>query len=145
VARLEWAVHESFHAADPTPFDFAALVQVAPDRQGTLRFRLAPAVRLVASTHPVLAIWEANQPLRDGCPDRAQGPDHVLVRRAGFEVSPMQVDPATWAFLDALAGGAALERASETLGADEGRLASLMARWIGDGVIAGFEMPEHRA
>ena len=139
VARLEWAMHEAFHAADAPVLDFAALAAVAPQAQGGLRLRLAPAVRLVASSHPVLALWEANQPDRDGTPARAEGPDQIVVWRVRFDVSAERVDAASWALLCALRDGATLERATAALGADEARLPSLLAHWVSSGVIASFE------
>jgi hypothetical protein len=139
VARLEWAVHESFHAADAPGFDFEALGRLAPDAHGALRFRLDPDVRLVASRYPVLAIWEANQPPRDGSPDRAEGADCVLVRREGFEAIPRAIDATAWRFLDALRRGSPLEEASDALGAAARSLPALLAHWISVGVIGGFE------
>lgn len=140
VARLEWAVHESFHEAEAPAFDFAALARVPAERHGGLRLRLAPHVRLVASPHPVLAIWEANQPERDGAPDRFEGPDHVVVRREGFGVVPQAIDATAWNFLRSLGDGASLATASEALGVqEESRLPALLSHWIGAGVIAGFE------
>ncbi|HUJ01110.1 MAG TPA: DNA-binding domain-containing protein, partial [Usitatibacter sp.] len=46
VARLEWARHESFHAAEAPGLDAAALAAVAPERQGEVRLLLHPSVRL---------------------------------------------------------------------------------------------------
>src|SRR5438552_287340 len=42
VARLEWACHECYHAADGPAFDFATLAEVLPERYDELRFRLGP-------------------------------------------------------------------------------------------------------
>ena len=68
VARLEWACHECYHAADAGAFDFAALARVPAERHAGLRFLLHPSTRLLRSSHPVAAIMEANQPDRDGTP-----------------------------------------------------------------------------
>jgi hypothetical protein len=139
VARLEWAVHESAHAADAPPFDFAALAAVAEDEQGALRVRLAPAARWLAAEHPVVAIWQANQPDRDGSPDRTEGADRVLVHRVGTDVVVETLDAHAWELLAALAAGASLEHATAALGAQSASLPSLLARWIAGGVIAAFE------
>jgi len=138
VARLEWALHESHRAEEAPACDFIALSAVAPDRQGAIRFKLHPAVRLVASPHPIVAIWEANQPGRDGTLARRDGPDHVLVRRAG----PIALDAREWAFLDSIRRGASLDEASAELDDDSGEaLDSALARLAGEGVACGFELP----
>ncbi len=52
-------------AAEAPRLDAAALAGV-PRQQGALVLRLHPSVRRVESLHPVVGIWEANQPDRDG-------------------------------------------------------------------------------
>jgi hypothetical protein len=143
VARLEWAVHESAHAAEPRDFDFASLARVAESEHAALRARLAPPVRLMRSPWPVLAIWEANQNGRDGVPDRMDGPDHLVVRRQGGAVSVTRIDAEAWDLLRALAHGEPLGRAARLLGAHAGRLPALLAEWTAGAVIEGFhrEMP----
>ena len=68
VARLEWAVHEAGFASDAPSFDIAALAAVETARQPELVLAFAPATRLLQSAHPVVALWEANQPGEDGTP-----------------------------------------------------------------------------
>ncbi|MGZ5034085.1 MAG: HvfC/BufC family peptide modification chaperone [Usitatibacter sp.] len=146
VARLEWAVHESFHAADGAPLDYGRLGRVAPESYGALRFHLHPAVRFVSSVHPVLAIWEANQPGRDGTPERDAAPERVLVRRDGFVVRPELVGERDWNFLAALDLGATLEEAGNAIGESaEEFLADALARHASAGIIAGFDAPEPAA
>jgi len=143
IARLEWACHESYHAADALPFDLAALAQVAPESLGEVRFRLHPAARLMRSAHPIAAIWEANQPPADGTPARIEGPDHVLVRREGLAVRVQRVDAAEWTLLAAFAAGAGLEAASAALAPGDGEriLAASLARFVRDQVLCGFTLP----
>jgi Putative DNA-binding domain len=146
VARLEWAVHESFHAADGAPLDFEALARLGCEDYGAIRLRLHPAVRFVSSEHPVLAIWEANQPGRDGTPEREAGAEHVLVRRDGFVVRPALVSERDWNFLAALDLGATLEEAGDAVGETAGEyLADALARHASAGVIAGFDLPDRAA
>lgn len=147
VARLEWACHESFHAGDAPALDGAALALVAQERHGEIRFRLHPSVRLVASPHPVMSIWEANQPERDGTPEVCTGAEHVIVRRAGLAVCLDRVAPAEWPFVAALARGETLEEALDAADPDAaaGFLAPLLARLAADAVLAGFIAPEDSA
>ena len=139
VARLEWAWHRSFHAADAAPLDRRALGAVRPEAQGAIRLRLHPSVRLLRSAHPVASIWEANQEGRDGTPDRSRGPEWILVQRDGVEVAVHRLRAPEWRFLEAIAGGADLDAASECLGDDtEALLGPLLARMAAAGVFAGF-------
>lgn len=138
VARLEWACHESYRAADAPALDFAALAQVPPDAQATIRFRLHPAVRLVESRHPVASIWQANQPGNDGTPARTEGGEQVLVRRDQGVVRVEVADAARWQLADAFAHGCTLAEAGETLG---DALPAMLADFASAGVIAGFDVP----
>lgn len=141
VARLEWAIHESAFAADGATFDYAALAGVPPERYGAVRLRLQPAARLLESPHPVVAIWEANQPGRDGSPERAEGPDLVLVARQGFTPAPQRLAPAEWSLLRAVAGGASLDEACAAMGEEAALLGEIVARHAAAGVVCGFAFP----
>ena len=143
VARLEWACHESHYAADAEPFDLAGLARVTPGSLGEVRFHLHPAARLMRSAHPIAAIWEANQPHRDGTSARSDGPDHVVVRREGLVVRVESVEAAEWALLAAFAAGAGLEAASASLALGEAQriLSASLARFVRDHVLCGFTVP----
>lgn len=139
VARLEWACHESFHAADAPLLDALALAAVAPQSQGRVRLRLHPSVRLVESAHPIAAIREANQPGCDGTPARLAGPDYVLVHRDRGVVRARRVEHGEWALLRALRERRTLDEAVVAMGADAERcLAEALARLAREGTIAGF-------
>ena len=113
VARLEWAVHESFMAADAAGLDFTRLAQVDPECYPRLRLRLHPAVRMVGSEHPVLAIWDANQSDRDGTLEGGTGAQRVLVRRDGEVARPTSITEQEFGLLRALEAGATLEDAGD--------------------------------
>lgn len=117
VARLEWAWHECFHAADAAPLDVARLATIDPAAHGALVFRLHPAVRLLDSPFPVVRIWQVNQPEFSGdmAIDWARGGDAVLVRRerAGVEVVIGALPTGEYHFLCALQSQQALEAASQ--------------------------------
>lgn len=108
VARLEWAVAQAFHAANARAFDYAALAAVAEPERAQLRLRLQPAARLVASPHPILDIWEANQPARDGVPANLSTGARVLVYRDALEVRARLLSTGEWSFLSSVASGATL-------------------------------------
>lgn len=142
VARLEWALHESERAGDAAPLDLAALARCAAGDPGAIRLRLHPAVRLIASPHPILAIWEANQAGRDGSPEDAPGAARVLVRRVGGVALPAAIDAFDWTLLAALAAGETLDQACVALGeAAAEHLGPALARHVRDGVLCDFEAP----
>lgn len=141
VARLEWAVHECAAAADAPSFDFGALRHVPAERHGGLSLRLHPSACLLESPHPVVAIWEANQPARDGRPTRLDGGDRVLVARRGFEPVPRSLPAADWILLEALASGCTLDECCAMLGDEASRLQELLVGYAAEGVVCGFDMP----
>lgn len=140
VARLEWALHESYHAADAPPFDFASLAAVPPQRHGDVRLRLHPAVRLLRPAFPVVAIWEANQPGCDATPRRAEGPEHVLVLRQGYRPLPYAISACDYELLAGMASHATLGALSDRMGEDAGRLEQLLPYYAAAGAICGFEL-----
>ncbi|MBL0121451.1 MAG: putative DNA-binding domain-containing protein [Betaproteobacteria bacterium] len=119
VAKLEWAWHECFHAADAAPMDLGRLASVAPDAHGLLVFHLHPAVRLLVSAYPVLRIWQVNQPdfAGDMQIDWAQGGDALMVRRdsgvgGGLEVVIQSLAAGEYRFMCELHARRTLERAA---------------------------------
>lgn len=113
VARLEWAIDEASRAADteraPTSI-LAAFAEVAPDRLSAVRITLEPSCRLVASRYPILRLWQVNQPDHDGddCVSLDASAQALLVRRdvRGIALEPLTAGEFAW--LEALASGAAL-------------------------------------
>jgi hypothetical protein len=103
VARLEWAYHRVFHAADHAPLDPARLAAVPPEHQAALRLRLHPAARLVVSPYPVFTLWQANQEGGDGRVDLAIGGERVLVIRRGLDIEMERLSVAEHALLAACA------------------------------------------
>jgi hypothetical protein len=144
VACLEWAVAQAFHAANARAFDYAALAAIAAPERERVCLRLQPAARLVASAHPILDIWEANQPARDGVPAKLCAEARVLVFRAGLEVRVRALSTGEWSFLSAAASGATLA----ALAADPilaPILAGELVQWARLTVIDGFDLCSPRA
>ena len=145
VARLEWAIDEAHRATDASPRPdavLAALSAVASDRLPGARLRLAPHCRLVASDHPILRIWQVNQPGFDG-DDRVAldgaSADRLLVRRdANDAVSVERLPAGDFAWLAALAGDATFAAAIDAATASRGEfdLGAALRAHIGDGTIA---------
>jgi len=104
VARLEWAYHCAFHAADAPNEAVEHLRTIDASRYGELRFVLHPSARLIASVFPILQIWLGNQPEFNGESgiDLDAGGECVLVIRRGPRVMLESLTPGEFALLDAL-------------------------------------------
>ncbi|MEO0358628.1 MAG: DNA-binding domain-containing protein [Pseudomonadota bacterium] len=112
VARLELARRDAYHAQDVDammPDDFAALGEAGMKALNVSRH---PAVRIVASPHPIHDIWLRNS----GAPDHPIAPSaqHVVVTRPGLDVQMAALSPVVAAFFETLSElgvGAAIEAA----------------------------------
>ncbi len=113
VARLEWAQHEVYHAADHAYLEPQSLTAIDPDCYESLRFTLHPARRLLHSAYPVVRIWAVNQPDFDGdqMVDLSAPGDCVLVLRINGEIEFHTVAPAEYRFLVTIHEGDTLGRA----------------------------------
>ncbi len=113
VARLEWAYHRAFHAADACAIDITSFEDAATAHADSLRFTLNPAAAIIESDYPILTIWETNQDgfegdsrvVLDGTGDR------VLVNRAAYDIQFHRLPPGEHALLRALSMDAALAEA----------------------------------
>jgi len=144
VARLEWAIDEVNRAADSctSPDDvLRTLAALPPERLPALRLRMAPSCRLIASSFPVLRIWQVNQ--RDHAGDLAVDfdtmPDRLRIRREPAGVALDRIDAGSFAWLAALMGGATLAIAIERAQDEDATfdLGTTLHRCIGDGTITG--------
>jgi hypothetical protein len=143
VARLEWAWHEALMAADADALDLAALARVPEAAASDIRFEIHPSVRVVRSLWPILAIWEANQPQRDGTAERDEGHDIVLVWRGHAQVQATLLTDSTATFLERLRSGLTLGVASEVPG--EWDLPETLRSFAAYGVLCGFRTPSKPA
>ena len=141
LARLEWAVHRAYGAADAAPWDGAALAQVAPARQAAILLEWAAGTALVDAGFPVARVWQIHQPGFDGefSVDWVV-PEHAWVARDGFRVVVSALDAGDAAFVaHSLAGATLGTCAVAALTADPGfDLGRLLARALASNAIAGF-------
>lgn len=112
VARLEWAVHRAYHAADAEPLEVVAVAATLPAQSADLVFTPHPSLMLVRSPYAVDQIWRLHQ---NGSPaaevridDRAA---YLVVARPRRTVEILSFDAAAFAVVEALAGGKALGQA----------------------------------
>lgn len=81
VARLEWARHMAYHAADAEALSLEAL-QMALDNVDRATLRLHPSLSIVRSAYPVVTIWQLAMREGEEEPVRlpADGEDALVVR-----------------------------------------------------------------
>lgn len=114
VARLEWAYHSVFHAAESAYLDVTKLYAVAENEYEKLRFSLNPASRLIKSDYPVLSIWRVNQEGSDEeAVDLDVGGSNVLVIRRNMDIDFQPLSDGEFAFLYSLSQGDEFARACE--------------------------------
>ena len=118
VARVEWSINESYHAADARPVTIDALSTLDPDALERVRFVFHPSLRLIRSDWPVLSIWHAHQ--QDDPAVHLSGLAQARVER-GFLVRPALEVQATrlpgdgFQLLAALCDGGTLAEAAGAL------------------------------
>jgi len=116
VARLEWAYQEVLTAADAPVLDVRRLATVSSQDYGELVFVPHPALRTVASSVPILAIWRANQP---GDPEAGalvnldSGPGRVLLTRQADHVELRDCSPGLFVLAQAICAGQPLGIAAD--------------------------------
>lgn len=112
LARLEWAMNESYYAGDAPVLAAETLGAVAPERLPALRLAFHPAARLVTSAHhPIYTIWAAataGDPLPNPLPEHGEA---VLVARPSGPIEAFRLDAGETVFLGAAAAGAPLGKA----------------------------------
>jgi hypothetical protein len=147
LAALEWAVADAAVAADADVVDTAALGAVPPDALPEARLLVAPSLRMVAATVPVLSVWRANQP--DGTGDAVDldaGPEYVIVHRNAEDVVELRPVPrAEFAFVDALARGAGLGTAIDRAELPVDDLPAALGALFGAGAISGVQVADAAA
>jgi hypothetical protein len=115
LARLEWAMNEAYDAVEAPALAPETLAAISPERLPALRLALHPAARIVASEHPIHAIWTAataGGTAPDPAPDDGTPfGDAVLVARPSGPVEAFRLGAGETAFLGAVAAGAPLENA----------------------------------
>lgn len=108
VARLEAARTQAFHAADAASLDGSALAGVAADT----RLLLHPSLRMIASHHPVVSIWQANLASGEVPPVAHWTAQTALVVRPALEVVVRAIDGETENFIGLLSAGATVGEAA---------------------------------
>lgn len=146
LARLERSVQEVFDAPRATPLTTDALLAVPPGEWGALRLATAPALRLLAFTHPVNVWYQAWRETGTVGPAPARAPSWLALYRREWRVWRAPLSSEQHALLTALGRGATLAEAlaelAERPGAEletVGRsLSDWFREWSGSGFFVGL-------
>jgi hypothetical protein len=145
VARLEWAIHLAFNAAEAAPLQLESLAAVPPGLVPRLRWHLHPSAVLIESRYPVYAIWRISTLAPEGNEqvDLDAGPDRLLVVRRGASVEIEPLALAEWTALTALAAGGTLADVHADASAIDSAfdLSSFLQRHVAAQSIVAFEVP----
>lgn len=116
-ARLEWLIHESFHAAEAEQRCTERLRRIAPEEYASVRFELHPACRLLTSPYPIHRIWQVNQPGYEGDDrvDLSRGGVNLLLRRRNYVVELEEIAATDFAMFKQFAAGETFSRAYEAV------------------------------
>ncbi len=112
VARIEWACHAAYYAADVAPLTATAFAALAPGPDTALEVH--PAARVESSVFPIHTIWELNA--HDGEVRATELPsdgEAVLVTRPSCDVIVRKIGLDTSMFVSALASGETVGEAYE--------------------------------
>ena len=147
VARLEWAVSQAFHAFDQPPRNVNPLASLSLERGEGARLIFQPSVQVIASSWPILDLWQARTQPREQIDIPVRGrPQRVLVARRDFHVRCELIEEQQRLLLESLLGGGTLGAACAALTAQSGGetlpLSDWFARWVADGLIIGFRSLE---
>lgn len=138
LARLEWALHRVFHAADRPALNPARIRAALEADDGAIALGLNPACRALAARYPVQRIWHAHQGPGDPPPlEIAPEVTFLLVARRGDETFIEPLSTPEFAVLHALARGEALDYAlGDAAGLDpDADLQALLVRRLADGTL----------
>lgn len=113
VARLELGLRESYHAADSQPLPESEFQRLLGDDISLLRLQLAPAVRLLRSSWPVVSIWEAHHG-KGPLPHRAA--EDAIILRPEFDPRPSRLPRGGADFLAGVMAGRSLGESLDLAG-----------------------------
>lgn len=144
VARLEWALNLAQIAPHAPRLDRAALAALPTHALPGVVFTVNSSVRLLASAYAIDRIWLANQePVQPGVVEIA-GASRLQVYRAVDGPAFAALEPAQFAFRQALQRGLTLGEAAEVAASADPMfdLALELRRMIQEDVISGFTLME---
>lgn len=119
LARLEWALNDSYFAAEALSLSGDVFASVPPDQLGDLTLIPHPAMRLVRSDHPVWGLWRTGAEDEDGVDGQGTC---ILIVRPEAVVDAVPISIGDHAFVEAASKGQPLGSAVDA-GLDAGAAA----------------------
>jgi hypothetical protein len=113
-ARIERAWLDAYHAPDVAPLSPDVLAAVPSDRLSDLVFTAHPAVCIVRSVYPAVAIFAMNRVEGPVTPLRSSAAEDALITRPDMEVAVRLLPPGGAAFLKTLIDGGTFAAAVAT-------------------------------
>lgn len=142
LARFEWTQGEAFDAADAPTLGIDHIAALPAEAWPALRLHLHPAVRLLASACNAADIAEALASGSAPAELRTEPASDLLLWRRDGDVQWRRLDADEAMALRAIAAGDAFARLCERLDTPHAdgalRAASLLKRWLADGLLAAF-------
>ena len=140
LARLQWAMVETFDAAEFTPLDFNELQTLSPEQWAGVKLRANPSVHVMEFDHP------ANRYLQDrfdgGEPTIPEPqPSRVLLNRVDGRVWRTELPEPIHRVLSALVEGAPFGPALEAGVEHDQDVTVWFREWSADGVFVAAEIP----
>lgn len=142
IARLEWARHTAYHAADATPLRAENFAAIPAEQIAALKLALHPSLTVVPSPYPIVSIWETNAFDDEVQPIGAEaGAEDAMIARPDMTVEVRRLPPGAAAFIGALNDGETLGEAAAQGAAADARfdLAGNIAGLIDAGTIIGYQ------
>lgn len=103
IARLEHALRQSYHAADSAAADPTILQSLSEDALMACKMRVAPSVRVLSSSWPLVSIWAYARDPSVGQPPAV--PQDCVILRPEFDPMPHILPNGGLAFVTTLAKG----------------------------------------
>lgn len=140
IARLEWARHTAYHAADATPLTAEDFAGLPAEQVAALTLTLHPSLTVVSSPYPIVAIWETNT-FDEEVRRVSAEPQDAMIARPEMTVEVRRLPPGAAAFITALGDGQTLGAAAERAAAADQSfdLAGNIAGLIDAGVIVAYQ------
>ena len=144
VARLDWAHHCAYHAADSVPVPLDRINAVPAESYADLMFVLSPSASILTSRHPVYSIWQFSQAETetDIAPTLDSGGEQVLVFRPALDIVTKRITMEEYVFISALDRGLTLSNAIDVAVKSDSafELNSVLGQCLSSGLIVNLNL-----
>ncbi len=141
IARLEWLFHLSSLADDANSSDWSGFAELSEDALSSVVIELHPSVQVMASSHPILKIWEMCKENGAAFDPSKESGDNVLLVRKDLKVNLYPLADNEIVFLRSIiAGGTLFDAYDNALGiGDDAAMQGFIAKHIDIGTFCGYK------